>query len=80
MELLKKLRGLLLLAPLLLLSGCDMVLLNASGDVAVQQSAKFFEEFHAGKSASSAQRPDNLVLLRPFGEWTFCPMADTGAW
>ena len=37
MELLKKPRGLLLLAPLFLLSGCDLVLLNASGDVAVQQ-------------------------------------------
>ncbi len=37
MELLKKLRGLLLLSPLLLLSGCEMVVLNPSGDIAVQQ-------------------------------------------
>ncbi|HSV59456.1 MAG TPA: ubiquinol oxidase subunit II [Variovorax sp.] len=37
MELLKKLRGLLLLTPLLLLSGCGMVLLNPSGDIAMQQ-------------------------------------------
>ena len=37
MELLKKLRGLLLMSPLLLLGGCEMVVLNPSGDVAVQQ-------------------------------------------
>ena len=37
MEHLKKLRGLLLLLPLFLLSGCDLVLLNPSGDVAMQQ-------------------------------------------
>ena len=37
MELLKKTRGLLLLLPLLLLSGCNMVVLNPSGDVAMQQ-------------------------------------------
>ena len=37
MELLKKLRGLLLLTPLLLLSGCGTVLLNPSGDIAMQQ-------------------------------------------
>ena len=38
MELLKKLRGLLLLSPLLLLGGCGTVVLNPSGDIAVQQA------------------------------------------